>query len=169
MSPDRTLSVRLRVTLAILWLAALGLLGWMVARQLHPSGDLREFMPKGQTPMQRLVLDELGEGPGSRLLLVAISGKPDADLAELNAVFILILICGGASCKLHKCNEATCCVRSATFAPQASQKFNVCCRRGIPRRAARRKTRNVAHATELSLRRFAQETLSRVVQSLRPC
>ncbi|MGG6463193.1 MMPL family transporter [Solilutibacter silvestris] len=84
MSPSRTLSIRQRVALALAWLAVLAVLGWMVARQLHPSGDLREFMPKGQTPMQRLVLDELGEGPGSRLLLVAISGKPDEDLAELS-------------------------------------------------------------------------------------
>ena len=78
------LSIRARLALAFAWLVVLGVMGWVVARNLHPSGDLREFMPKGQTPMQKLVLDEMGEGPGSRLLLVSISGRPDEELAALS-------------------------------------------------------------------------------------
>lgn len=70
--------------LALAWAAALAWLGWMVARGLHPSGDLREFMPRGQTPMQRLVLDEMGDGPGSRLLLVSLAGLPPERLAALS-------------------------------------------------------------------------------------
>lgn len=78
------LSTRSRTLLALAWIAVLALLAWVIARQLQPSGDLREFMPRGQTPMQKLVLDELGEGPGSRLLLLALSGQPPDQLADLS-------------------------------------------------------------------------------------
>lgn len=81
---SKPLSTRGRIVFALAWIAVLALLGWLIARQLHPSGDLREFMPRGKTPMQKLVLDELGEGPGSRLLLLAVSGEPPEQLAELS-------------------------------------------------------------------------------------
>ena len=68
-----------RLALALLWLALLLVVGWVVGQRLQLSGDLRKFMPAAQTPAQKLLMDELGEGPGSRLLLVALSGdNPDA-------------------------------------------------------------------------------------------
>jgi predicted exporter len=57
-----------------LWLAALAALGWVALGQLKLSGDLRLFMPAARTAEQRLLLNQLGEGPGARLLLVALSG-----------------------------------------------------------------------------------------------
>ncbi len=69
----------LRLGLAVAWLLALLLAGWLVADRLEFSGDLRRFLPDARTPEQRLLIDELGEGPGSRLLLLALSGDaPDA-------------------------------------------------------------------------------------------
>ena len=62
---------RRRLGLALLWLAALLAAGWWIGRTLPLSGDLRAFMPAPRTPAQHLLLDELGEGPGTRLLLVA--------------------------------------------------------------------------------------------------
>lgn len=70
-----------RLALALLWLAALALAGWAISRQLELSGDLRRFMPSARTPAQKLLIDELGEGPGSRLLLVALSGDTPQTLA----------------------------------------------------------------------------------------
>ncbi len=68
-----------RLALALLWLALLLVVGWVVGQRLQLSGDLRKFMPAAQTPAQKLLMDELGEGPGSRLLLIALSGdNPDA-------------------------------------------------------------------------------------------
>src|SRR5690606_37388738 len=58
------------------------LAGAWLGRTLQLSGDLRKFMPDPRTPAQRLLIDELGEGPGSRLLLVALSGEPPAVLAQ---------------------------------------------------------------------------------------
>ncbi|MFC4726898.1 MMPL family transporter [Coralloluteibacterium thermophilus] len=71
-----------RLAIAAAWLFALALLGGLVASRLELSGDLRLFMPSPQTPAQALVIEELGEGPGSRLLLLAIEGAEPEVLAE---------------------------------------------------------------------------------------
>jgi predicted exporter len=65
----------------LLWLALLVLAGWMVSQRLELSGDLRKFMPEARTPAQKLLIDELGEGPGSRLLLIGLSGADAQALA----------------------------------------------------------------------------------------
>ena len=76
---------RQRLALALLWLAVLLLAGWWIGRTLPLSGDLRAFMPAPRTPAQHLLLDELGEGPGTRVLLVAIEGAPPEVLAAQSA------------------------------------------------------------------------------------
>lgn len=73
------LSAGTRLLLALLWLGLLAVAGWAVSQRLQVSGDLRKFMPEARTPAQKLLIDELGEGPGSRLLLIALSGA-DADM-----------------------------------------------------------------------------------------
>jgi predicted exporter len=70
-----------RLVLALAWLAALLAAGFLLGRHLELSGDLRKFMPAPRTPAQKLLIDELGEGPGSRLLLVALSGSDAETLA----------------------------------------------------------------------------------------
>lgn len=72
----------LRLTLAVAWLLALLALGWMASAKLEFSGDLRRFLPDARTPEQRLLMEELGDGPGSRLLMLAISGDTPEALAE---------------------------------------------------------------------------------------
>jgi len=73
-----------RVGFAVLWLALLLGLAFAVQRGLVISNDLRSFMPPAQTPDQKLLLDEIGDGPASRLLLLAISGESEhvADLSK---------------------------------------------------------------------------------------
>lgn len=73
-----------RAALLILWLLVLAGLGWMVSQRLKISTDLRSFMPAPTTPDQRLLMEQVGDGPGSRLLLLSISGKSDAQLAALS-------------------------------------------------------------------------------------
>jgi predicted exporter len=70
-----------RIGLAVLWLAVLIAAAWLIGQHLQLSGDLRKFMPSAQTPAQKLLLDELGEGPGSRLLLMSIQGADAQTLA----------------------------------------------------------------------------------------
>ncbi|MFE0501159.1 MMPL family transporter [Lysobacter soli] len=78
---ERPMSATRRLALALLWLALLALLALFVAPRMQLSGDLRKFMPAPQTPAQKLLIDELGEGPGSRLLLLSLSGEAPETLA----------------------------------------------------------------------------------------
>ena len=75
-----TLNARAIVWL-LAWLIALGALAFGVQRSLVLSSDLRSFMPPAQTADQKLLLDQIGEGPASRLLLLAISNAPASQLA----------------------------------------------------------------------------------------
>ncbi|MDR7100014.1 putative exporter [Lysobacter niabensis] len=76
-----SMTPRSRLTLALLWLAVLALAGWWLGSRVELSGDLRKFMPAAETRGQKLLIEELGEGPGSRLLLVALSGSDAQTLA----------------------------------------------------------------------------------------
>jgi predicted exporter len=80
-----------RAVLLILWLLALAGLGWVVSQRLKVSTDLRSFMPAPSTPDQRLLMEQVGDGPGSRLLLLAIHGQPDAALAALSQGLVAAL------------------------------------------------------------------------------
>ena len=64
------------IALLIAWLAILAVLGWFVQRQLVVGADLRLFLPSPTTPEQRLLLEEIGEGPASRILVIALDGAP---------------------------------------------------------------------------------------------
>ncbi len=81
-----------RATLLVVWLLALAGLGRMVSQRLHISTDLRSFMPAPTTPDQRLLMEQVGEGPGSRLLLLSISGAPDERLAALSRGLVKALL-----------------------------------------------------------------------------
>ncbi|MFZ5636273.1 MAG: MMPL family transporter [Pseudomonadota bacterium] len=70
-----------RTGLALLWLIVLIAAAIGISQRLQLSGDLRKFMPSAETPAQKLLLDELGEGPGSRLLLMSIGGAEPETLA----------------------------------------------------------------------------------------
>lgn len=74
-----------RVAVALAWAALLGVLGLAIGRHLEVSGDLRLFMPEPRTTDQRLLLGSLGEGPGSRLLLLGLSGGDEEDLAQISS------------------------------------------------------------------------------------
>jgi predicted exporter len=60
----------------------IALLGWYVQARLTISGDLRLFMPSPETREERLLLEEIGESPASRLLLLALDGPDPEVLAE---------------------------------------------------------------------------------------
>ncbi|RAP56912.1 MMPL family transporter [Oleiagrimonas sp. MCCC 1A03011] len=77
-------SLRARVALLSVWLLVLALLGLYVMRTLRVSTDLRSFMPPPATADQRLLMDQIGSGPGSRLLLVALGGAQPEKLADLS-------------------------------------------------------------------------------------
>lgn len=73
-----------RSLLLLVWLLVLLALGALAQQRLQVSTDLRGFMPPPQTDAQRLLMDQVGEGPGSRLLLLAIGGAPPEQLADVS-------------------------------------------------------------------------------------
>jgi predicted exporter len=80
--PASVAPLRRRLPRLLLWLAVLAVAGAWSASTLRVSGDLRLFMPAPRDADQRLMMQLLGEGPGSRLLLVALADGEPEDLAE---------------------------------------------------------------------------------------
>lgn len=87
---------RFRLLLFILWALLLALGSLYVARGLRIGADLRLFMPSPRTAEQRLLLDEVGEGPASRLLLAAIENAPVEALADSSRALATALRDAGA-------------------------------------------------------------------------
>ena len=66
------------------WIVVLVALALFVQRTLKVGTDLRSFMPPAQTADQKLIMEQIGEGPGSRLLLLAITSSDEASAAGLS-------------------------------------------------------------------------------------
>jgi predicted exporter len=62
---------RRRLAVTALWLGCVGLATIIVARA-HYITDLSAFLPAKPTPAQQLLVDQLRDGPASRLILIAI-------------------------------------------------------------------------------------------------
>lgn len=79
---DRPGMTRGRRTFWILlvWAGVLAAMTLATLTRLEVSGDLRAFMPAARTADERLLLDVLGEGAASRLLLLALSGGSPPEL-----------------------------------------------------------------------------------------
>jgi predicted exporter len=75
---------RSALTILALWVALLAGLTWFVQRQLQVGADLRLFLPSPTTPEQQLLLEEIGEGPASRVLIIALEGAAPEELADIS-------------------------------------------------------------------------------------
>src|SRR5271154_1038104 len=64
---------RRRAGVAALWIVSLAAASIIVARA-HYITDLSAFLPAKPTPAQQLLVDQLRDGPASRLILIAIEG-----------------------------------------------------------------------------------------------
>jgi predicted exporter len=73
---------RTGLILFVLWIAVLAALTVFVQRHLVLSSDLRLFLPSPTTPEQHLLVDEIGESPASRVLVMALSGATPEELAD---------------------------------------------------------------------------------------
>jgi predicted exporter len=80
-----------QATLLIAWIAVIALLGWYIQSSLTISGDLRLFMPSPKTHTEKLLLEEIGESPASRLLLISLEGAEPEALAESSQAFAAAL------------------------------------------------------------------------------
>lgn len=74
---------RPRVICVVLWLAAMTLAVIVVTRA-HYTADLSAFLPRAPSARQQLLVDQLRDGPASRLMLIAIEGGDAAARAQLS-------------------------------------------------------------------------------------
>ena len=79
-----------RTALAILalWIVLLAGLTWFVQSHLQIGTDLRLFLPSPTTPEQKLLLEEIGEGPASRVLVISLEGAPPEELADASRALV---------------------------------------------------------------------------------
>jgi len=82
------------VVLLVIWLIALAAIAAFAIRTLRISTDLRSFMPPPQTADQQLLMDQIGEGPGTRLLLLAMEAWTILPLEERLALHLVNLANG---------------------------------------------------------------------------
>ncbi len=69
----------------LLTLLALALAGAAVfARVVTVRADMGDFLPPGETPAARLLLDELRSGAAASLLLIGIEGAAPEELARIS-------------------------------------------------------------------------------------
>lgn len=71
-----------RAALMVGWVGMIALLGYYIQQNLTISGDLRLFMPSPKTRIEKLLLEQVGESPASRLLLLSLDGAAPEALAE---------------------------------------------------------------------------------------
>jgi predicted exporter len=75
--------MRSRVVRIALWMSAMVLAVIIVARA-HYTADLSAFLPRAPSARQRMLVDQLRDGPASRLLLIAIEDSDAAARAQLS-------------------------------------------------------------------------------------
>jgi predicted exporter len=73
-----------RAGVAALWISSLALASVIVARARYVT-DLSAFLPATPTPAQQLLVDQLRDGPTSRLMLIAIEGGDAGARARVSA------------------------------------------------------------------------------------
>jgi predicted exporter len=71
----------------LLWLGCVAFAAIVVARA-HYITDLSAFLPANPTPTQQLLVDQLRDGPASRLILFAIEGGDAAARARASALMV---------------------------------------------------------------------------------
>lgn len=81
--------------LLLAWCALLALGTWWTSSQFRISADLRHFLPEARTEAQRLLLQNIGESPASRMLLLALQGDEPATLARISSKLAQALSASG--------------------------------------------------------------------------
>jgi predicted exporter len=76
-----------RARVLILWLGCIIFAAFVVARA-HYITDLSAFLPANPTPLQQLLVDQLRDGPASRLILIAIEKGDAAGRARASAAMV---------------------------------------------------------------------------------
>jgi predicted exporter len=76
-----------RVRVLILWLGCIVFAAFVVARARYIT-DLSAFLPANPTPIQQLLVDQLRDGPASRLILIAVEQGDAAARARVSLAMV---------------------------------------------------------------------------------
>jgi len=79
-----------RARVLILWVACVAFAAFVVARA-HYITDLSAFLPSNPTPVQQLLVDQLRDGPATRLILIALEQGDAAARARVSAAMVDLL------------------------------------------------------------------------------
>lgn len=79
---------RRALLILFVWVVLLAGLTWFVQRQLQVGTDLRLFLPNPTNAEQQLLLEEIGEGPASRVMVIALEGAPPEQLADASRALV---------------------------------------------------------------------------------
>lgn len=79
---------RRALLILFVWVVLLAGLTWFVQRQLQVGTDLRLFLPSPTTAEQQLLLEEIGEGPASRVMVISLEGAPPEQLADASRALV---------------------------------------------------------------------------------
>jgi predicted exporter len=72
-----------RTTALVLWCACIAL-GILLVARAHYITDLSAFLPSKPTPTQQLLVDQLRDGPASRLILLGVEGGDSGSRARVS-------------------------------------------------------------------------------------
>lgn len=79
-----------------LWLAAAAVAALVLATRLELSFDLSAFFPQQTTLAHDILIEQIRNGPGSRLLVIGIDGAPPDELAESSEQLKVVLSANAA-------------------------------------------------------------------------
>ena len=74
--------------LLVLWVAVLAVFTAFASSRLSIGTDLRLFLPSPTTANERLLLEAIGEGPASRVLVIVLDGVSPERLADVSRALV---------------------------------------------------------------------------------